>query len=132
MRRSSRSSIIQGRTIDSNATSLSRVCPENHAGRLLTGTQSNLAGMASLFSTLRRSTRHHTSSSAWLDCQMGSALLVNVPLSAVSRVSTGMDTRLKSVDDYWNSGYGRIIMVPRVKLAYDKVGNQSTPSLVSS
>lgn len=25
------------------------------------------------------------------------------------------------IDDYWNSGYGRIIMVPRVKLAYDKV-----------
>jgi hypothetical protein len=25
------------------------------------------------------------------------------------------------LDDYWNSGYGRIIMVPRVKLAYDKV-----------
>ncbi|GFZ48035.1 hypothetical protein JCM24511_05783 [Saitozyma sp. JCM 24511] len=23
-------------------------------------------------------------------------------------------------NDYWNSGYGRIIMVPRVKLAYDK------------
>ena len=27
---------------------------------------------------------------------------------------------LMSADDYWNSGYGRIIMVPRVKLAYDK------------
>lgn len=25
------------------------------------------------------------------------------------------------VDDYWEQGYGRIIMVPRVKLAYDKV-----------
>jgi alpha-1,3-mannosyltransferase len=24
-------------------------------------------------------------------------------------------------NDYWNAGYGRIIMVPRVKLAYDKV-----------
>lgn len=24
-------------------------------------------------------------------------------------------------DDYFNAGYGRIIMVPRVKLAYDKV-----------
>lgn len=27
-------------------------------------------------------------------------------------------------DDYWNAGYGRIIMVPRVKLAYDKVSPQ--------
>lgn len=25
-------------------------------------------------------------------------------------------------NDYWNAGYGRILMVPRVKLAYDKVG----------
>lgn len=25
------------------------------------------------------------------------------------------------IDDYWEQGYGRIIMVPRVKLAYDKV-----------
>lgn len=24
-------------------------------------------------------------------------------------------------NDYWNAGYGRIIMIPRVKLAYDKV-----------
>ena len=24
-------------------------------------------------------------------------------------------------NDYWSAGYGRIIMVPRVKLAYDKV-----------
>jgi len=24
-------------------------------------------------------------------------------------------------NDYWEQGYGRIIMVPRVKLAYDKV-----------
>lgn len=24
-------------------------------------------------------------------------------------------------NDYWKAGYGRIIMVPRVKLAYDKV-----------
>lgn len=34
------------------------------------------------------------------------------------------------IDDYWNSGYGRIIMVPRVKLAYDKVSRcarQNTP-----
>lgn len=28
-------------------------------------------------------------------------------------------------NDYWNAGYGRIIMVPRVKLAYDKVGKAS-------
>lgn len=32
------------------------------------------------------------------------------------------DGMLTLADDYWNSGYGRIIMVPRVKLAYDKVG----------
>lgn len=32
------------------------------------------------------------------------------------------------VDDYWEQGYGRIIMVPRVKLAYDKV----SPSPFSS
>ena len=25
-------------------------------------------------------------------------------------------------NDYWEAGYGRILMVPRVKLAYDKVG----------
>jgi alpha-1,3-mannosyltransferase len=25
-------------------------------------------------------------------------------------------------NDYWAAGYGRIITVPRVKLAYDKVG----------
>ena len=30
-------------------------------------------------------------------------------------------------DDYWNAGYGRIIMVPRVKLAYDKVRPSSFP-----
>lgn len=24
-------------------------------------------------------------------------------------------------NDYWEAGYGRILMVPRVKLAYDKV-----------
>jgi alpha-1,3-mannosyltransferase len=27
-------------------------------------------------------------------------------------------------NDYWNAGYGRIIMVPRVKLAYDKVSSR--------
>lgn len=26
-------------------------------------------------------------------------------------------------NDYWRAGYGRIIMVPRVKLAYDKVSS---------
>ena len=31
-------------------------------------------------------------------------------------------------DDYWNAGYGRIIMVPRVKLAYDKVNFLVSPS----
>jgi len=28
-------------------------------------------------------------------------------------------------NDYWNAGYGRIIMIPRVKLAYDKVPSSS-------
>lgn len=32
-------------------------------------------------------------------------------------------SRLTTIDDYWEQGYGRIIMVPRVKLAYDKVGS---------
>lgn len=26
-------------------------------------------------------------------------------------------------NDYWEAGYGRIMMVPRVKLAYDRVSN---------
>ena len=25
-------------------------------------------------------------------------------------------------NDYWERGYGRVMMVPRVKLAYDRVG----------
>jgi hypothetical protein len=33
------------------------------------------------------------------------------------------------LDDYWEQGYGRIIMVPRVKLAYDKVSPSQTPIL---
>lgn len=35
-------------------------------------------------------------------------------------------TEADAADDYWEQGYGRIIMVPRVKLAYDKV--RPTPS----
>jgi hypothetical protein len=31
-------------------------------------------------------------------------------------------------NDYWEQGYGRIIMVPRVKLAYDKVSPLSSAS----
>jgi hypothetical protein len=31
-------------------------------------------------------------------------------------------------NDYWEQGYGRIIMVPRVKLAYDKVSPFSSAS----
>jgi len=33
-------------------------------------------------------------------------------------------------NDYWSAGYGRIIMVPRVKLAYDKVRRLSTTDSV--
>lgn len=29
-------------------------------------------------------------------------------------------------NDYWEAGYGRILMVPRVKLAYDRVSPRST------
>lgn len=40
---------------------------------------------------------------------------------------------LTDLDDYWNAGYGRIIMVPRVKLAYDKVSTaQSRRSMLCS
>jgi hypothetical protein len=38
----------------------------------------------------------------------------------------GADT-VHRVDDYFNAGYGRIIMVPRVKLAYDKVRMLHSP-----
>lgn len=30
-------------------------------------------------------------------------------------------------NDYWDAGYGRLLMVPRVKLAYDNVGTSPTP-----
>jgi hypothetical protein len=35
------------------------------------------------------------------------------------------DVWVAQTDDYWKSGYGRIIMVPRVKLAYDRVRSTS-------
>jgi hypothetical protein len=50
-----------------------------------------------------------------------------VPATPPQEASEGVlfetDDRIvvPETDDYWNSGYGRIIMVPRVKLAYDKV-----------
>lgn len=47
----------------------------------------------------------------WIDLQYVSA----------GGTAEGMRTDAVSVDDYFNAGYGRIIMVPRVKLAYDKV-----------
>lgn len=33
-------------------------------------------------------------------------------------------------NDYWEAGYGRILMVPRVKLAYDRVRFASSSDLV--
>jgi hypothetical protein len=35
-------------------------------------------------------------------------------------------------NDYWNAGYGRIIMISRVKLAYDKVGFRASLLLLPS
>jgi alpha-1,3-mannosyltransferase len=32
-------------------------------------------------------------------------------------------------NDYWDAGYGRILMVPRVKLAYDSVSGYMSNSL---
>lgn len=64
--------------------------------------------------------------SGWLNCLKGNALLQSVVLFAVctdfdSNGPFNTESGTVIIDDYWNSGYGRIIMVPRVKLAYDRV-----------
>jgi hypothetical protein len=76
------------------------------------------------------------SNSEWHVYPMVNAQLRNVLLSAVSpRCRFIREMKLSSfLDDYWEQGYGRIIMVPRVKLAYDKVCHprvilSSSPSL---
>lgn len=35
-------------------------------------------------------------------------------------------------NDYWERGYGRVMMVPRVKLAYDRVRVHSVSALVTA
>lgn len=55
----------------------------------------------------------------------------------LQRASASVLSRLiglwcSELDDYWNSGYGRIIMVPRVKLAYDKVSPPCSPHITCS
>jgi alpha-1,3-mannosyltransferase len=65
-------------------------------------------------------------------CWNGIAVLDPAPLYAtphvrfrMARISEGECSASECSligNDYWNAGYGRIIMVPRVKLAYDRVG----------
>jgi len=102
---------IQGELAEASNSNMSRN----------THTQSNLAGTVSLCWTRRHSTTSRTSSSAWPGCPRASAPPRSVPSSAVS-FANPYTARTLTADDYWNAGYGRIIMVPRVKLAYDKVG----------
>ena len=64
-------------------------------------------------------------------CWNGIAILDPAPMYAhphvrfrMAKLSTGECSASECsliCNDYWNSGYGRIIMIPRVKLAYDKV-----------
>lgn len=64
-------------------------------------------------------------------CWNGIAVLDPAPMYSVphvrfrmAKLSTGECSASECsliCNDYWNAGYGRIIMIPRVKLAYDKV-----------
>jgi alpha-1,3-mannosyltransferase len=66
-------------------------------------------------------------------CWNGIAVLDPAPLYDLPHVKFRMAKLLEKEcsasecsligNDYWNAGYGRILMVPRVKLAYDKVGS---------
>lgn len=65
------------------------------------------------------------SGSEWPTWLKANARRVNALSSAVSLIffhSIPLDLSIlkKKSDDYFNAGYGRIIMVPRVKLAYDR------------
>lgn len=44
--------------------------------------------------------------------------------SVLIAVHLELELKRDSQDDYFHAGYGRIIMVPRVKLAYDKVSHR--------
>lgn len=64
-------------------------------------------------------------------CWNGIAILDPAPIYATPHVRFRMARLVEGEcsasecsligNDYWSAGYGRIIMVPRVKLAYDKV-----------
>lgn len=64
-------------------------------------------------------------------CWNGIAILDPAPMYQVphvrfrmAKLSTGECSASECsliCNDYWTAGYGRIIMIPRVKLAYDKV-----------
>lgn len=92
--------------------------------RTLTMVKSNHAGTVLPCWIPLRSTNLLTSGSEWPTWLKANALPVNVLLSAVSLFFFSFSFRwvylISSSDDYFNAGYGRIIMVPRVKLAYDR------------
>lgn len=68
-------------------------------------------------------------------CWNGIAILDPAPMYArpnvkfrMAKLSTGECSASECsliCNDYWNAGYGRIVMIPRVKLAYDKVRDGS-------
>ena len=60
-----------------------------------------------------------SASECGLICSESGGSVLDANVRAANNVADRRSSGL--LDDYWNSGYGRIIMVPRVKLAYDKV-----------
>lgn len=131
MRRSSRFSIILNRTVDSRG-----ICPFRVSdfslwlqNRCAEHIQCSRVGTGLLCWIPLLSTPPHMSSSGWPSFPRENVRRVNVRSSAVCISHSICGRFLTCADDYWNSGYGRIIMVPRVKLAYDKVSYSSHRAL---
>jgi alpha-1,3-mannosyltransferase len=106
---------------------------DNWVARDINGTALENAPFEGIFHHPRSSDRfqHHLPIQVQ-SCWNGIAVLDPAPIYSTPQVRFRM-ARLADQEcsasecslicnDYWRAGYGRIIMVPRVKLAYDKVG----------
>ncbi|KAG8921887.1 capsular associated protein [Tulasnella sp. 418] len=104
---------------------------DNWVARDINGTALENAPFEGVFHNLESSRRfqHHLPVQVQ-SCWNGIAILDPAPLYAHPHVKFRMAKLAEGEcsasecsligNDYWNAGYGRIIMVPRVKLAYDK------------